>query len=240
MDFSRIIEIDFSRCLKALWIHISWIIASVVSFFIIGILVAVFYLDTENVYDAKSSVYSITYGSYADSANGIQAIKTYSDIVKSLRVAERAALLLGDDSLDKFTIYEMIEVEEPEPNSLGYVTDDSSIIQIHASATDKEDAIRVANAVANAYVMEVTSITNSDSVQVLDEAYTCEITYNALKQQLIYIGLFTAIGLILGCAIIVLCEIFSIKITSLQQGSLYNQLDIIGVIPEQEKQTTSN
>ena len=240
MDFGRIIEIDFKRCLKALWTHISWIIASVVLFFVIGVMVAVFYLDTENVYDAKSSVYSITYGSYTDSANGIQAIKTYSDIVKSLRVAERAALLLGDDSLDKFTIYEMIEVEEPEPNSLGYVTDDSSIIQIHASATDKDDAIRVANAVANAYVMEVTSITNSDSVQVLDEAYTCEITYNALKQQLIYIGLFTAMGLVLGCAVIVLCEIFSIKITSLQQGSLYSQLDIIGVIPEQEKQIPSN
>lgn len=240
MDFSRIIEIDFSRCLKALWTHVHWIIVSMVSFFVIGILVAVFYLDTENVYDAKSSVYSITYGSYTDSANGIQAIKTYSDIVKSLRVAERAALLLGDDSLDKFTIYDMIEVEEPEANSLGYVTDDSSIIQIHAYATSKEDAIRVANAVANAYVMEVSSITNSDSVQVLDEAYSCEVTYNALKQQLIYIALFTVLGIISGCMVIILCEIFSNKITSLQQGSLYSQLDIIGVIPEQEKQVAAN
>ncbi len=239
MDFSRIIEIDFGRCFKALWNHVTWIIVSMVSFFTIGILVAVFYLDTENVYDAKSSVYSITYGSYADSANGIQAIKTYSDIVKSLRVAERAALLLGDDSLDKFTIYDMIEVDEPEPNSLGYITDDSSIIQIHAYATNKDDAIRVVNAVANAYVMEVTSITNSDSVQVLDEAYTCEITYNALKQQLIYIGIFTVLGILFGCAVIVLIEIFSQKITSLKQGSLYNQLDIIGVIPEQEKQTAA-
>lgn len=233
MDFSRIIEIDFVRCLKALWMHIKWIIVSMVSFFIIGILVAIFYLDAENVYHAKSSVYSIAYGSYTDSANGIQAMKTYSDIVKSLRVAERAALLLGDDSLDKFTICDMIEVKEPEINSLGYVTDDSSIIEIYAYATDKEDAIRVVNAVANAYVMEVTSITNSDSVQVLDEAFTCGITYNALKQQLIYIGLFTIIGLVLGCIGVVLCEIFSIKITSLKQGSLYDELEIIGVIPEQ-------
>lgn len=235
MDFGRVIEIDFVRCFKALLKNLKWIIYSTVLFFVIGIFVAVFFVDTKNVYDAKSSVYSIAYGSYSESAEGINAIKTYSEIVKSLRVSERAALLLGDDSLDKFTIYDMIEVEEPVLNSYGYVEEESAIINIHAYSTNKEDAVRVANAVANAYVMEVTSITMSNSVQVLDEAYNCDITYNARKNQLLYIVVITAIGLLLSCAIIVLHEIFSSRIRSLKQGSLYGELEIIGVIPMQEK-----
>lgn len=235
MDFNRVIEIDFVRCFKALLKNIKWIIASAVLFLLIGILVALFYVDSDNVYDAKSSVYSIAYGSYSESAEGINAIRTYSEIVKSLRVSERAALLLGDDSLDKFTIYDMIEVEEPSLDANGYPEEESAIINIHAYSTNQEDAVRVANAVANAYVMEVTSITLTDSVQVLDEAYYCGLTYNARKQQLIYAAVITLIGIVLSCAIIVLHEIFSSRIASLKQGSLYGELDIIGVIPVRER-----
>ena len=235
MDFGRIIEIDFGRCFKALLKNLKWIIYSTILFFVIGVIVAVFFVETKNVYDAKSSVYSIAYGSYSESAEGINAIKTYSEIVKSLRVSERAALLLGDDSLDKFTIYDMIEVEGPMINSYGYVDEESAIINIHAYSTNKEDAVRVANAVANAYVMEVTSITMSNSVQVLDEAYNCDITYNARKNQLLYLLVITAIGLLLSCTIIILHEVLSSRIRSLKQGSLYGELEIIGVIPMQEK-----
>ena len=120
-------------------------------------------------------------------------------------------------------------------DSYGYPTEESSIINIHAYSTNKEDAIRVANAVANAYVMEVTSVTMTDSVQVLDEAYTCTIEYNALKQQIIYIIIFLLIGLAFSCCVVIGCEIFSTKILSLKQGSLYGELEIIGVIPVQEK-----
>lgn len=235
MDLSRIIEIDFLRCLKALLKNLKWIICTMLVFLAAGVLTAVYYVDAENVYDAKSSVYSISYGSYANSSEGVQVIKTYSDIVKSLRVAERAELLLGDGNLDKFAIYDMIEIEEPELNASGYPIDDSSIINIHAQSTSPDDAIRVANAVANAFVMEVSSITMESSVQVLDEAYTCEITYNALKEQGICVALFVAAGILLSCAIIVLKEIFSTRIVSIQQGTLYGELDIIGVIPVRGK-----
>ena len=236
MDFSRIIEIDFGRCFKALLNKIKLIIGTTIAFGVIGVLVAVFYLESENVYDAKASVYSIAYGSYSESAEGINTIRTYSEIVKSLKVAERAALLLGDDALDKFTIYDMIEEEKPQANADGYSQEESSIINIHAYSTNKEDAIRVANAVANAYVMEVTSVTMTDSVQVLDEAYSCEIEYDALAQQVLYIIIFLFFGFAFSCCVIVCREIFSTKILSLKQGSLYGELEIMGVIPVQEKQ----
>ena len=175
--------------------------------------------------------YGISYGSYSESAEGIQAIKTYSEIVKSLKVAERAALILGDDSLDKFTIYDMIEVEEAKTDANGYRIEDNAMINIHAYSTNEEDAIRVVNAVADAYVMEVASITLTETIRVLDQAYTTTLKYNAIKNQLLYIGIFAAIGLILSCGIIICQEIFSTKVLSIQQGTLYNELDLIGIIP---------
>ncbi len=237
MNLGRIIEIDFMRCLKAVFRHLKWIAGCGIFSFIVGIILAVCCVDMENVYDAKASVYSIAYGSYSESAEGINVIRTYSEIIKSLRVAERAALLLGDDSLDRFAIFDMIQVEEPEINAYGYRVDESAIINIHASSTDQEDAIRVANAVANAYVMEVTSITMSNSVQVLDEAYYCELTYNAGKNLLLCIGAVTLGGIFLCCGMIVLLEIFSRNVESMQQGALYGELEIMGVIPllEHEK-----
>ena len=129
----------------------------------------------------------------------------------------------------------MIEIEEPGLDANGYPKEESSIINIHAYSTNKEDVIRVANAVAHAYVMEVTSVTMTDSVQVLDAAYACEIEYNALKPQIIYIVIFLLIGLVFSCFIIICCEIFSTKILSLKQASLYGELEIMGVIQVQEK-----
>ena len=56
MDFSRIIEIDFVRCLKALWMHIKWIIVSMVSFFIIS---AVMIVTSKGIFVEKTIYFSL-------------------------------------------------------------------------------------------------------------------------------------------------------------------------------------
>lgn len=233
MELNRIIEIDFMRLLKQWAAHLKWVILTTLLFLIIGVLVALFAVDDADVYDAKSSVYSIAYGSYSESADGIQVIRTYSKIIKSYQIAERAALLLGDDSLDQYKIYDMIEVEDTYiDTSTGVYEDDSAIINIHAYSTNQEEAIRVVNAVASAYVLEVNSITKTDCVQVLDQASSCTRTYFAMKQQLMCMAVFAAAGFLVSSMIILLLEIFSTKINTIKQGTLYGELEIIGVIPE--------
>lgn len=236
MDFSHIFEIDFFSCYKAIKDNWKMIAGTTLLGLFIGILVAAFHVEPRDEYDAMASVYSMAYGSYTESAEGIQAIKTYSQVVKSLRVAERAELLLGDNSIDKYEIYDMIYVEDYMDTSSIYPTDNAAIIKIHAKSTSQEDAIKVVNAVANAYVLEVNSIMQSSgSVQVLDEAYTCERTYMALKVQGIYIGLITALGLIIPMMVLIFMTIFSPKINTIKEGTLYGDMELLGLIPEKEK-----
>lgn len=227
--FEKIVEIDIVRCLKAMWKHKGWVVVAGLIGLIAGIFFSVFCVDIDDRYDAVASVYSISYGSYDESAQGIQLMKAYEDVVKSLQVAERATLLLGDGSLDKFQIYEMIEVEDTSTES--YYDDSSNVVYIHAYASTPETAVNVVNAVANAFVMEVNTISKNDSIQVLDEAFEAEKIYNALKKQIIFWMLGLVGGMLLACVTIVVIVIFSDKISSVKDASLYGDLEIIGAIP---------
>lgn len=227
--FEKIVEIDITRCLKAMWKHRGWVVVTGMLGLVAGIFFSVFCVDIDDQYEAVASVYSISYGSYDESAQGIQLMKAYEDVVKSLQVAERATLLLGDGSLDKFQIYEMIEVEDTSTEN--YYDDSSNVVYIHAYASTPEMAVKVVNAVANAFVMEVNTISKNDSIQVLDEAFEAEKIYNALKKQIIFWVLGLAGGMILACTTIAIIVIFSDKISSVQDASLYGELEIIGAIP---------
>lgn len=227
--FEKIVEIDIVRCLKAVWKHRGWVVTAGMLGLVAGIFFSVFCVDIDDCYDAVASVYSISYGSFDESAQGIQMMKAYEDVVKSLQVAERATLLLGDGSLDKFEIYEMIEVEDTSTEN--YYDDSSNVVYIHAYASTPEMAVNVVNAVANAFVMEVNTISNNDSIQVLDEAVEAEKIYNALKKQLFFWVLGLVGGMLIACVTIVVMVIFSDKISSVQDAALYGELEIIGAIP---------
>ncbi|MBQ7943459.1 MAG: hypothetical protein IJ326_05280 [Lachnospiraceae bacterium] len=228
--FEKIVEIDIVRCLKAMWRRRVLVGVAGILGLIVGILLAVFYADIDNQYDAVASVYSISYGSYDESAQGIKAMKAYEDVVKSLQVAERAALLLGDGSLDQFAIYDMIELEDTTTSNSVY-DEGANVIYIHATASTPEVAVNVVNAVANAFVLEVNTLSMNDNIQVLDEAHMAEEVYNALKMQIILCGLGMVAGILVACVVIAISVIFSDKISSVQDATLHGELEVIGAIP---------
>ena len=191
-----------------------------------------FFAEHQNRYKAEASVYSIAYGSYSDSEMGVTAIRTYSDIIKSYKVAERALLLLGDDTLTKDDIYDMIHTDERVIEGTTYVYENlSSVIRIWAESPNQQIAIRVANAVADAFVMEVNSISDVDSTQVLDYAVDAEKAYDAIKYQFQIIILSGLSGLLLGCCYVLWQVVFSKSIVSASDASLYGQIEVIGTIP---------
>ena len=105
MDMNQVIEIDIRKCIETLFEHYKQIIIVTLISLAIGIGIAAFVVKPNNKYDATSSVYSIVYGSYSDSSESMQALISYGNIVKSYKVAERAALLIGDEPIDKYDIY---------------------------------------------------------------------------------------------------------------------------------------
>ncbi|MBQ3932364.1 MAG: hypothetical protein II653_01250 [Lachnospiraceae bacterium] len=227
MKLNQIIEIDFEKCFLSLIKHFRVIILVTILAFSIGLGTAAFSVEPDNKYMATSSVYGIVYGSFNDSSNILNSLKAYGEIVKSYKIAERAALLIGDDTLDKNQIYDMISVDY-DSSTLDY----SAIIYIHATSTDRQTSIDVTNAVAQAFVLEIANLTGQDDIQILDTASTSSVTYNAQKEKIKTILIVTVLGFLAACACIFITTIFSNKMYSPKDATDHGQLEIIGVIPD--------
>ncbi len=227
MNFNKIIEIDFQKCFLALLKNVKLIVFTTVIALIIGLGTASFAVDPDNKYEATSSVYGIVYGNFSDSSNILNSLKAYGEIVKSYKIAERASLLIGDDTLNMNQIYHMISVEY-DSSTLDY----SAIIYIHATSTDKETSIEVANAVAQAFVLEIGNLTAENDIQILDTALTTKTAYNAKQTKIKTVLLTTVLGFIGCCAFVFLREIFSNKMYAPGDATDYGKLDIMGVIPD--------
>jgi len=229
----RLIYIDFLQCFRA--ILQKWkLILAVAS---VGILVAgvatYFLAGQEDVYQGTSSVYCVAEGSYTQTAETVQMMNIYVDIIQSSRVAERANSILGNAYPDANTILRMIAVDTGEEKSIYYstISKSSIVIKISAQSTNVTEAINVANAMAEAFSLEMSSMLSNTSVQVLDSAETTEVVYEAEKQNILYIALGAAAGFFLAAAWIAIKEIFVINLHSVNDGTLFGKLDVIGVIP---------
>jgi len=224
MSTERIIEIDYKRCGKALLNNIPLIIAVTMLFTFIAATIIYHTVDKEDIYETRASVFSISGDVYEETLDVVQ----YADIVKSLKVAKRAALILNDSSIDEYDIYNMVEVDYDDSP---YTSISSAVININTTSTNGSEAIKVANAVAEAFTTEVFSITGHNRFRVLDIATTSLKTYNAQKKMFEYTAIAGIIGLLLICFILVMLEILSLRLKTIKDGTLNGKLDIIGIIP---------
>lgn len=174
-------------------------------------------------YSGCATVYSASVGSYTDSLEGIKALRDYSDIITSYKVSNRAALILGDDSLNGEDINSMISYA---------LSENSTVYYIYASSVDNYEAVRVANAVAEAFVIEIRNITGDENVQILDEAVESSLTFSGRSNQIKNIILITLIGVFLCVITIVAISFFSTKIVTVKECSDNGELKILGVIPD--------
>lgn len=232
MVIKRIIEIDLYRYIKGLLNGKKVIFLWTLIIGLIGAMAAFFLIEENNEYDATATVYSIAYGSYSESEQAGYAVRKYSDIIKSYKVAERATLLLADKSVSKEDIYNMIYVEPLVIEGTTYLYETtSSVIRIHAVSQKQNMAMQVVNAVADAFVMEVNSLSDVEATQVLDYAYDTEISFNADQTKLVVFIAGIVVGFLLGCLIILYRIIFTDKIVSVNEASIHGELEIVGVIP---------
>lgn len=116
MDSDKSIEIDIKKICKGIKKSYKLVILLVLIFLLLGIFADIFFVkqNQNNEYEATSSVYSVMYGSIADSTTGLHAMIQYSDIVKSYKVAERAEMMLTDPTITKDDIYAMISTSSED------------------------------------------------------------------------------------------------------------------------------
>lgn len=214
------VKVDIRRYLLAIKKNVWKIgIATIICFFIALIFN---YKVKDDGYSSTASVYSAAFGSVDESLQGVTALKTYSEIITSKDVADRAAKIIGNDEINGDMIKGMVSYSYDET---------SPIYRIKAVSNSPSLSITVANAVANAFVIKMNTITGEGSAQILDEAYNYEKEFDGKKEQIKGIVLITLIGMALSIVVVIGYSALSGKAMSVHDVTMNGELEIIGVIP---------
>lgn len=189
-------------------------------FLLLGILVSSWQVNT-NIYYANATVYTV-FGTIQEIEVATDALTGYADIVRSRKVCERAEAIIGDSSINANLIRSMITSSYNKS---------STVMTVSAYSANSEIAIKVANAVAEAFVIEIQSMTGSDRIQMLDEAVDARMSNNGLMGMIKTVMLAGVAGFTISIIIIIAGVIFSNKIKCVEQCFEENEDEILGVIP---------
>ncbi len=231
MKYENELEIDLGRCVRALLKKWWFMAVMAVLFGIAGL--ALTMEKKEDIYEAKSSVYGMSAESYSYTQVGVSAMNDYADIATSMKVCERAALLMGSADVTGADIKEATTVStgKEAATSSALANVDSTILTIICESSNPVEAMEMSQAVAEAFVMEMETILGKDIVRMLDRPYDYEISFDATQNQ----GKIRIIAFLFGgvfaAMIIVLGEIFDSKARTIRECTLGEELPVIGVIP---------
>lgn len=205
---------------REIWDRKTQCFISAILFFLVGMIVTL-PMSTQNTYEAESTVYSAVFGSYEASIDGTKAMLSYSDIVKSAKVCDRAASILSDGNITGMDISEMIHVSNNTNNV---------VMTILARSGNPQEAVDVANAVAQAFVIEIRTITGTDAIQLLDEAQEAEVSRNGTMTIWMIRAAAFLVGAFIAMAVVFFATLFSDKLRSLNQVELTGE-PILGLVP---------
>lgn len=202
----------------------------VVLWTLIGFCAALIFVGVIGVrtnYRSKATIYSVVYGSYSESTAGVTVMNTYSSLLGTSRVCERAAEKLVGSNISSDYLRAMVNsgqivLSGANTKNYGYA------LTLIATASSPDYVVDIANAMAGAFADEINNMLGTSSVQVMDMAKSIQAV-NSINVSL-YLILFTGAGFILSAGIIFVKEFFSQKVYSVEQCEQDKDL-ILGLIP---------
>lgn len=215
------IKINIKRCFYELWKK-KKIIVLIGAF---SILVGIFMmLNVEEVgnYSAMASVYSVVYGSYDETMTEQSNLSEFVEIGGSTNVAKRAAGILDREDITEDVIQNMY-----------YISSNGNFMYISSYSYDAELAVNIANAVAEAFVIEYRNLTGGENIQVFESAEMATSYGGDETNKKMTLIIYTCVGIFLVCFILVIRVIFSTKIQDYTECDLNGKIEILGVIPEE-------
>jgi len=163
---------------------------------------------------------SVAYGQNLGQITGNTVISSYSEIVTGSMVCERAAELLAGEKVTGEQIRRMISV------SAG---NNSYVLKISARNESPRLAILAANAVADSFIAQVSVITGSNTIQVLDQARTAEAV--SLGGNISFRLLAPVAAFIMICVLLIAGELITDRARSVKQ-CLIDEGELLTVIPK--------
>ena len=230
MNYENELEIDLGRCFRALMKKWWFMAVMAVLFGIAGL--ALTLEKEDDIYSATSSVYVMSAESYSQTQVGITAMNAYADIATSMKVCERAALLMGAENVTGEKIMKATTVSTGEESvASAYIQKNSTVMTVTCQSNNPVEAMEMAQAVAEAFVMEMENITGTDAVRMLDKPHMYKMTFDATQHQWMIRIVAFLFGAVFAAAIIVFTEVFDAKARTIRECTMKDELPVIGVIP---------
>lgn len=218
----RIIDIDFQRCLRAVFSKALALLLALIFGLLAGYGVSLAFFGAENEYTVYSEVSCVA-------ATDISVVPFYAELVKTANVAQRAAELLNNS----YTISEIINLIQI--NYSANVDSGIPVIEIGAMTRNPEETVAIVDAVTEAFVVELQALMQDEMVRRLGDSSNVVMLYNAKRTRLLVtVGTALAFVLLLA-AVIVIREILALHLSTVKDGLLGGQLKLMGVIPRYKK-----
>ncbi|MGZ4135514.1 MAG: YveK family protein, partial [Tumebacillaceae bacterium] len=157
---------------------------------------------------------------YNDLMANQQLVKTYSDIIKSKRIAEdvkkRLSLTMSDDDLLK-----KVQVE---------TANQSLVTTVTVTDQDPKTAVAIANGVADAFNDNINKIMKVDNVSILDKAKLEDSSKQVSPRPMLNMAIAFVLGLMLSIGIVFLIEFMDNTVKSEEEIQELLDLPVLGVI----------
>ena len=223
MSGEKILIIDIFRCFNIIWRKKLAILLVGLLFFSIALAATI--NGMPNLYSASTTVCSV----FDPGIDLFQAqysgavLRSYTDVINSMKVLNSAASLLNINGITGQDLQDIISVK---------AADNSSVITIEALSDDPVISISAANAVANAFVQELTVISGQEIAKQLDVASQCEVARDGMVFTWL-IRIVSAVATVLiACLVILFQDIFSTKVHFIQDATFNGSLDVISMVPD--------
>lgn len=199
---------------------------------LVGFLASLIYISIVGIsvrYYSSATIYSMVYGSYEDSTDGVKVMNTYAPLLGSTNVCERAAVSLQDYGITGSTLKSMVNGGQIYLS--GASTDSKSYgykLTLVAMSNTPEYVQDISNAMSKAFADEINDLLGSKTLQVVDSAEG--VSSSKSMSVPLCIALFGMVAFILTCVVIFIKEFLSSRVYSVAQCESQKEL-VLGMIP---------
>ena len=199
---------------------------------LVGFLASLIYISIVGInvrYYSSATIYSMVYGSYEDSTDGVKVMNTYASLLGSSNVCERAAVSLQEQGITGSTLKSMVSAGQiylsgvsSDSKSYGYKL---TLVAMSGAPDYVQD---ISNAMSKAFADEINDLLGTRTLQVVDSA--TKVSSSKSMSAPLCMALFGAVAFVLTCGIIFVKEFLSTKVYSVAQCEGQKEL-VLGMIP---------
>ncbi len=195
-----------------------------------GIAFYLSYVDTIQLYSSKTTMFMFNQDkkllgevpTQSDLNVSRQLLSDYSKLVYSRKVYTYVKDEMGLN-ISQSSFRDAISVE---------LSKDSSLIELSTVWTDPNTSAALANTTSLGLKKAIKEITNTDNLEIIDEAVPSKNPIQESRSKNLLIGLLA--GIALASALIYILELFDNTIGSVKDIENELELSVIGVIPEHD------